>query len=108
VLCLYWSDPTALRLACIEPPPRIPPCAIRSYCPNGSKSARDFEPVGLCRTRIYDPSVLCHSCDQLRHLITKGAVSKHVQFENSNIARLRRMIIAAKGKLAEEARNASN
>src|ERR1700736_4204924 len=83
------------------------PCAILSYCrkriedPYGTSSQ-----LALRRIGIHDPSVVPR-VDQLRPADYDGAMSKaSPKLENSNIARLRRRIIAAMGKLASETCNA--
>src|SRR5882724_9638518 len=93
------------------------PCAILSYCRKRIEDPhRTSSQLALRRIGIHDPSVVPR-VDQLRPADYDGAMSKAPpKFENSNIARLRRQIIAAarlrrqiiaaKGKLASEARNA--
>jgi len=83
------------------------PCAILSYCRKRIEDPhRTSSQLALRRIGIDDPGVVPR-VDQLRPADYDGAMSKAPpKFENSNIARLRRRIIAAKGKLASEARNA--
>src|ERR1700740_1463096 len=80
------------------------PCAILSYCrkriedPHGTPSQ-----LALRRIGIHNPGVVPR-VNQLRPADYDHAMSKAPpKFENSNIARLRRRIIAAQGKLPSEA-----